>query len=101
MRRSELMIEGELRWHEEFSQVVSQAWAGPPAALTAGAENGAVQAGRHRPEPPDKAAPASARPSAELPASAEQPAGAKAARAKPAGSSQPPASHQTSNSRPG
>jgi DNA-binding PadR family transcriptional regulator len=52
MRRSELVIEGELRWHEEFSQVVSRAWAGPPAALTAGAENGAVQAGHHRPEPP-------------------------------------------------
>ena len=40
MRRSELMIEGELRWHEEFRQVVSRAWAGrrprsPPGPRTA------------------------------------------------------------------
>jgi DNA-binding PadR family transcriptional regulator len=56
MRRSELMIEGELRWHEEFSRTLAQAWAGPPAALTAGAENGAVQAGHPR-TGPDAASP--------------------------------------------
>jgi DNA-binding PadR family transcriptional regulator len=46
MRRSELVIEGELRWHEEFSATLAQVRTGPPAALTAGAENGPVQAGR-------------------------------------------------------
>jgi hypothetical protein len=53
MRRSELMIESELRWHEELSQTLGRAWAGPPAALTAGPDNGAVQAGGHaRAAPP-------------------------------------------------
>jgi DNA-binding PadR family transcriptional regulator len=59
MRRSELMIEGELRWHEEYSRTLTQVWAGPPAALTAGAENGAVEAGQARTGPAaDDASPA-------------------------------------------
>jgi DNA-binding PadR family transcriptional regulator len=60
MRRTELMIEGELRWHEELSQTLARAWAGPPAALPAGALNGAVQAGASRPAagtPPSAARP--------------------------------------------
>jgi DNA-binding PadR family transcriptional regulator len=58
MRRSELMIEGELRWHEEFSAILTQVWAGPSAALTTGAENGAVQAGQARTGPAADASPA-------------------------------------------
>jgi DNA-binding PadR family transcriptional regulator len=51
MRRSELMIEAELRWHEEMTQTLAQIWAGHPPALIAGADTGAVQAG-HAPAGP-------------------------------------------------
>ena len=81
MRRSELMIEGELRWHEECSRTLTQAWAGPPAALEAGAENGAVRAGHPRPGPAGQQ-PASSQPTSDQPAS-DQPASDQPASERP------------------
>jgi DNA-binding PadR family transcriptional regulator len=100
MRRTELMIESELRWHEELSQTLAQAWAGPPAALTAGADNGTVQAGGHdhRDEPAGPAADARWQAASTAPAIAD-PAGAARSRTAPA-IADPAAAAPADTSRP-
>jgi DNA-binding PadR family transcriptional regulator len=85
MRRSELAMDAELRWHEELARAMPLTWSGPGPAVRQSVAPGAAReapdrpelasAEPHRPEPhrpePDRPEPGSAEPGSAEPGSAE------------------------------